>query len=32
VLGTYERGVRDGGADAMVLQLARLLERGGPPR
>jgi len=32
VLGTYERGVRDGGADAMVLQLVRLLESGGPPR
>lgn len=31
VLGTYERGVRDGGADAMVLELVRLLEGGGAP-
>lgn len=30
VLGTYQRGVRDGGADALVLELVRLLESGGP--
>jgi 3-hydroxyisobutyrate dehydrogenase-like beta-hydroxyacid dehydrogenase len=30
VLGTYERGVREGGAEAMVLELVRLLAPGGP--